>query len=87
MKQKCNKCGTKTELYCSRCRVEIEHKHRDFIPLLFWDKKNKVYKFGCTVIECPCNGGTGICSSPHINIPLNLLHEFDGDNIIKQVCG
>ena len=84
---KCEKCGVVTEIYCSRCRMELQEKHRDFIPLLYWDRKKKLYRFGCTVIECPCNNGMGICGSPHTRIPKQLLHEFDGDNIIKQVCG
>lgn len=86
--QNCNKCGIETELYCSKCRIEISSKYKNLIPLLFWDKENKVYHFGCNVISCPCNNGLGICGIKHIKLPNYLfLHEFDGDNIIKQICG
>lgn len=85
--QKCNKCGIETELYCSKCRIEVDSKYKRLIPLLFWDKEEKVYHFACTVNSCPCNNGLGVCGAKHIKLPLNMIHEFDGDNIIKQVCG
>lgn len=87
MKSKCSKCGIKTELFCNNCYDKVRGKYRRFVPLVFWDKEKKVYRFGCNVTTCPCNDGSGMCGVTHISLPTHFLHEYDGDNIITQVCG
>jgi len=93
---KCDKCGNEVgNLFCGHCRTILGKKYKmklpKLIPLLFWDLKSKSYRFGCQCLGCPCNNN-GICGSVDNN-SLNMLfksdriHEFDGDNIIKQVCG
>jgi hypothetical protein len=62
---------------------------KKLIPLLYWDPEKDAYRFGCTCLKCPCNLG-GVCGSvnqPPLKDWFFLMHEFDGDNIIKQVCG
>jgi len=91
---KCSKCGKEVgELYCAKCRAEIEGKEANLtferlIPLLYYDKVEKVYRAGCTVVMCPCNRD-GICITKHLTIGSikQMLHEFDGDNIVQQNCG
>lgn len=92
---KCAKCGNEVgPLFCGHCRIEIEKgglnsdDKQDLIPLLFWNPKTKCYVPGCTCLKCPWNRG-GFCATEHElfeSLKL-LLHEFDGDNIIHQVCG
>jgi len=63
------------------------HSDKDgYIPLLSFHPKKKLYRFHCYVSDCPCNQD-GLCCTEHRMIPLHLIHEFDGDNIIKQYCG
>lgn len=92
---KCDRCGKEVgKLFCAKCRGEIEGitkfvvpaNTKKLIPLLFWDPEKKHYIFGCTVKGCPCNRN-GLCGTRHLTLPKNVLHEFDGDNIIQQVCG
>jgi hypothetical protein len=89
---KCDKRNKEVgNLYCAKCRAKIEgrdaHIHFEgLIPLLYYDPEKKRYLLGCTVKGCPCNHN-GICKTEHLHLPKNLLHEFDGDNIIQQVCG
>ncbi len=96
----CDKCGEEVgQLLCGNCREEMEEKYEDvetdLVPLLCYDKETECYRFGCTCRECPSNKpvdeldkfGVGVYMSAHSFIPKPLLHEFDGDNIINQVCG
>ena len=57
-----------------------------FIPLLSINPKNKQYRFNCYCFDCPCNKD-GLCVSCFNYIPKDILHEFDGDNIVKNFCG
>ena len=89
---KCAKCGKEVgNLFCAKCKAEIEGTQPKIetgklFPLIYWDAEHKLYLFGCTVRGCPCNHG-GICITKHLLFPKNLLHDFDGDNIIQQNCG
>ena len=89
---KCAECGEEVgELYCAKFRARIESRTAKvefgkLIPLILWDTENKLYVFCCTVKGCPCNHN-GYCVTSHKSLPINLLHEFDGDNIVKQLCG
>lgn len=71
--------------------------HRKFIPfqsddnyisLLSYSIDKKYYRFNCYCLECPVNEN-GLCRTTFSKIPLNsyLIHEFDGDNIIRNYCG
>jgi len=60
--------------------------NKGYIPLLSFHPRKKLYRFHCYVEDCPCNQ-RGLCLSEHRIIPKHSLHEFDGDNIIKQYCG
>lgn len=97
---KCERCGDEFQAYCAKCRMEIKAIEsvaalsNNFVILLAFDKDNHVYRYGCSVVDCPCNLGNGWCSkqTPHIDkefleAMLNMIHEFDGDNCIKQWCG
>ena len=35
---------------------------------------------------CP-NNNNGICRTKYKDYPINLLHNFDGKNVIKCLCG
>ncbi len=93
---KCDRCGREAgNLFCGHCRAELEQevskvsKSLDtLVPVLYWDTKAKLYRAGCTVLKCPCNAN-GVCKTGHLFLALmkNILHEFDGDNIIQQACG
>jgi len=89
---KCDGCGKEVgKLYCGKCRDKIEKTKREIdsaviVPLLFYDRQTKTYLFACRVRGCPCNNN-GICKTEHKFLPKQILHEFDGDNIIQQVCG
>lgn len=91
---KCDMCGKESgKLYCAKCRAKIEGiepnlDFKDLIPLLYWDKKHKCYRFGCTVRLCPYNRN-GVCVIRHLSIESvkQILHEFDGDNICHNFCG
>jgi len=85
---KCDKCGKEVgNLFCGKCRLEIESERGKLIPVLYYDPKTKLYVPGCTVIGCPCND-RGTCSG-HISLETfkYICHEFDGDNCVKQFCG
>ncbi|MFA5307116.1 MAG: hypothetical protein WC365_06745, partial [Candidatus Babeliales bacterium] len=85
---KCDKCGNESgELYCGKCRKQIKQSH-NLIPILFYDKSKKGYRAGCTVTECPYNeNGACVTVILFISMLKNILHEFDGDNIVQQWCG
>jgi hypothetical protein len=62
-------------------------KNKDgFFPLLSYNSKLKTYRFNCYCFSCPCNS-KGLCVTEFSQLPTNILHEFDGDNIIKNFCG
>ena len=98
----CERCGQEFQAYCAKCREEISLRERGakHIPskelalLLVYDRKTKLYRYGCSVTECPCNMKNGWCSKATPTIDkeflrgmLNMLHEYDGDNCVKQWCG
>jgi len=96
----CEKCGREFQAYCANCREEIRLKEAQAVPseqliiLLAYDVKTKLYRYGCSVAECPCNLKNGWCSkaTPAIDKDflismLNMLHKYDGDNCVKQWCG
>lgn len=83
---KCDKCGVESgNLFCGKCRAEIVSRH-NLVPVLFYDKARKGYRAGCSVIECPSNEN-GICMALHASIHQIYLHEYDGDNCVRQECG
>lgn len=67
-------------------KYEADKDIQGFIPLLSYNPKTKFYRFNCYCRTCPCNF-KGLCSTHFYSIPYVLLHEFDGDNIIKNFCG
>ena len=98
----CERCGREFQAYCAKCRVEIALREQgaehipsdDLIILLAYDKKTNLYRYGCSVTECPCNMKNGWCSKAtpaldkeFLGAMLNMLHEYDGDNCVKQWCG
>jgi hypothetical protein len=92
----CAGCGKEVgKLYCGHCRKKIKKKtvveSKELIPLLYWDEKGKSYRFGCNCLQCPCNhdGICGVLESNTLKMIFDSkrFHEFDGDNIIRQVCG
>lgn len=98
----CERCGREFQSYCAKCREDISNRERgaehvpsdNLIILLAYDTKYKLYRYGCKVNECPCNMQNGWCSkaTPHLDkdwmqLMLNMLHEYDGDNCVKQWCG
>lgn len=48
--------------------------------------QDKYYRFYCKYYDCPCNQ-KGICKTKYTDLPIDLLHEWDGKNIIKCLCG
>lgn len=91
----CDRCKKESgNLFCGKCRAKVRkeanlkaHKEtEDLLPLIYWDKREGAYRFGCTVRECPANID-GICCTPALSFDMMELHEFDGDNCVKQVCG
>lgn len=60
----------------------------EYIPLLSYSIKEKHYRFNCYCFDCPVNE-KGLCSTIFNELPLNsyYVHEFDGDNIIRNYCG
>jgi hypothetical protein len=82
----CDKCGKEAgNLFCGFCRAEILKRH-NLVPLLYYDKDKKGYRAGCSCYECPANE-QGICITVAFNLDQLSLHEYDGVNCIKQVCG
>jgi len=67
---------------------EIKMKEKRLFPVLYVDLETGMYYAGCRCYNCPCNVN-GICSTVMTSIELvkKLLHEWDGDNIVHQVCG
>ena len=90
---KCERCGRDFEAYCAKCRDEITHETHTYLPsqdifvAIIYDRQKKLYYFGCNVDGCPCNTGQGYCSKALTSIMDARLHDFDGDNCIKQFCG
>lgn len=92
---RCDRCGKEVgNLFCGHCREEImaeahERDSRELVPVLYWDRKRKGYVAGCSVLQCPCNAGNGYCSSLILTADTlkNILHEYDGDNIVFLPCG
>jgi hypothetical protein len=91
---KCAKCGAEVgDLFCAKCQDKIRKTHRKInlgtlIPLLYYDLERRRYIVACTVTGCPCNN-KGLCKTEHLLLSSleKLMHEFDGDNIVQQVCG
>jgi hypothetical protein len=82
----CPRCGKESgNLFCGKCRAEITSRH-NLVPVLFYDKLQKGYRAGCSVISCPANEN-GVCISVTKDIALIKFHEYDGDNCIRMVCG
>jgi len=97
---KCELCGRDFQAYCAKCREEIRHQEMPAVPsedtfvVVAYDPKTNCYRYGCNVRGCPCNLQNGWCSkaTPVIDREftakmLNMLHEYDGDNCVKQWCG
>ena len=99
---KCERCGIEFQAYCAKCRDDISNREKGggHIPsekltiLVAYDHETGMYRYGCSVEGCPCNMKNGWCSksTPHIDRKtiqrmLEMLHEYDGDNAVKQWCG
>ncbi len=95
---KCERCGIEFQAYCGKCREVIRLQEAPALPsdsviiLLAYDPVTKLFRFGCTVKECPCHlGDTPWCSKavPDFNRDMiaRMIHDFDGDNCVKQWCG
>ena len=95
---KCDKCGKEVgNLYCGKCKEIIRQKEMPAVPsddliiLLVYDKKTDLYRYGCSVKECPCNLQNGWCSKATPSLMADRiqfrLHPYDGDNCVKQWCG
>jgi hypothetical protein len=85
---KCSRCDKEVgNLFCGRCREEIKKTTGQLIPVLYFDTALKLYRAGCSVLECPCNDH-GVCSS-RISLDTFIAesHDYDGDNCVKMVCG
>lgn len=91
----CERCGNEFQGYCAKCREEIALRERGatHIPsanleiMLAYDHETKLYRYGCSVKECPCNMQNGWCSKATLYLDKNMLHDYDGDNCVKQWCG
>jgi len=57
-----------------------------YIPVMSVNPKTKQYRFNCYCFDCPCNKDS-LCVTAFNKIPKDLIHEFDDDNIIKNLCG
>jgi len=95
---KCERCGREFQAYCAKCRAELkleavekikELEKSGLFPVLWVDIKTGHLYPGCTVINCPCNNGKGICKCGFLSVELLkvVLHEWDGDNIVHNHCG
>lgn len=93
MPTKCERCGKEFQAYCAKCREEIRQKEapalpsEDLIILLAYDRKTELYRYGCSVRDCPCNLQNGWCSKGTPSLDKTMLHDYDGDNVVKQWCG
>ena len=73
-------------------KLDIHKKYKkysnkdSYFPVMSYSLKDKKYRFNCYCFECPANS-EGLCVSRFYKIPIETLHEFDGDNIIKNYCG
>ena len=67
-------------------KFEKNKDNNGYIPILSFNPHKKTYRFNCYCFDCPCNSD-GLCSSEHIVFPVDIMHPFDGDNIVKQFCG
>jgi hypothetical protein len=80
-------------IYCAKCKEEIKThsltiKFDALIPVLYYDKKTKLYHPGCTVSGCPCNvEGVCVTGDLFINLFKNKMNDYDGDNCVHQGCG
>ena len=96
----CERCGREFQAYCAKCREEIRKKEAPAVPsedifvVVAYDPKTRLYRYGCNVKGCPCNLQNGWCSKAtpaldkhFLEMMLNMLHEYDGDNAVKQWCG
>jgi hypothetical protein len=95
----CERCGVEFQAYCAKCRKDIANREsgaehipsEDLVVLLAYDQQTQLYRYGCSVSECPCNMKNGWCSKATPKMAKDLifarLHEYDGDNCIKQFCG
>ncbi len=94
----CPRCQKEVgQLYCGKCREEIRRQEMPAVPsddlvvLLAYDKQTKLYRYGCSVKNCPCNLQNGWCSKGTPELMKDkiqfMLHPFDGDNCVKQWCG
>jgi hypothetical protein len=91
----CERCGREFQSYCAKCREELKLKAQgadvvpseDLVILLAYDKKERRYRYGCSVKECPCNTELGWCSKATPFLDKTMLHDYDGDNAVKQWCG
>ena len=94
---RCERCGIEFQAYCGKCREEIRQKEMPAVPsdnlvvLLAYDSLTRLYRYGCSVSECPCNLQNGWCSKATPELMRDLitakLHDYDGDNCVKQFCG
>lgn len=93
---KCDGCGEEAgNLYCGHCKEYLEEKwekergeyeEASLVALIFWDKENKVYRMGCACFGCPANKD-GVCQLHYPSLDKIDFHEFDGDNIVRTLCG
>lgn len=68
-------------------RKYVKHQdNRGYVPVMSYSPREEKYRFNCYCTTCPCNI-KGLCASRFFSIPFKTLHEFDGDNIIKNYCG
>jgi len=85
---KCERCGIEFQAYCAKCREEIRQKEMPAVPS---DNLIILYRYGCSVRECPCNLQNGWCSKATPDFMTDkiqfMLHPYDGDNCVKQWCG
>lgn len=58
----------------------------EYIPLIEYNIEYDRYRFRCYCFDCPCNVN-GYCDMEPTKLLQVQLHEFDGDNCIKQWCG
>ena len=73
----------KLDIHKKFCNYE---NNDSYFPVMSYSIKDKKYRFNCYCLTCSCNNN-GLCVSKFFKIPTEALHEFDGDNIIKNYCG
>ena len=67
-------------------KYQKDENNEGFISVLSYNPKTKYYRFNCYCLTCPCNS-EGLCSTHFPEIPHQMMHAFDGDNIIRNYCG